>query len=249
MTSDEIYQGLTQLFSARGFNLIRLVRAEDYDRKAQEKRRISNLLPGANSLILVGFTGKDFWEVLQTFLEENREFKNTREHWVDDYTLFSFESARQILENEKVNYRTSFPFDHTDYTLDFSKLGELGGVGVKSLLGILINPEYGSWISLRGAIITDLEFKAYDKPLDYFNPCPPCPKPCISACPASTISENSGWDYHACMRFRITTDTCNDNCTSRRACPYGKEHQYSEDQLAYHHRFVLRSIKSHFQKT
>jgi epoxyqueuosine reductase QueG len=205
-------------------------------------------MPDAKSVILVGFAGRGFWEMLQGFLKENPEFRGTREDWIDDYTLFQFMSASQIFEDENVNYEMTFPFGSGGLSIDFSKLGELGGVGVKSLMGILIHPEYGLWISLRGAIVTDLEFAHYDEPLSSFNPCPECSKPCISACPANTVSEN-GWDYTACMKFRLSDDTCRDNCASRRACPYGKEHQYSEEQLAHHHRFVLRSIRKYWKRT
>jgi len=247
MNPDLVYKRVIDLFHASGFNLIRRIMVSEYDRQVPPNKRATNLLPDAKSAILCGFAGRGFWGTLKGFLKENPEFKNTREDWMDEYTLFRFMSVARTLEDEKVNYQMAFPFGSAGLVVDFSKLGELGGVGVKSLLGILIHPEYGSWISLRGAIITDLEFSEYDNPLPYFNPCPPCSKPCISACPASTISEN-GWDYHACMGFRLRDDTCRDNCASRRACPYGKEHEYSYEQLAYHHRFVLKSVKRCWKK-
>lgn len=245
MNSDVLYDRLSQLFSKRGFNLVRKIKAEVYDQLAQHNRRISNIIPDASSLILVGFAGKEFWETLKNFLQEYPSFKNAKDHWIDEYTILCFDHARRILDDHESKYSLVFPFGHEGAVLDFTKLGELGGVGVKSLLGILINPEYGSWISLRGAILTDMEFMDYDKPLSWFDPCPSCSKPCISACPAGTISEN-GWDYNACMKFRIGEDTCKSNCASRRACPYGNEHQYSEEQLSYHHKFVLESTKKHF---
>jgi epoxyqueuosine reductase len=247
MKSDSLYNRLENLFHNLGFNLVCRVRASEYDPQAPLNRRVSNLMPNAKSIILIGFAGESFWEMLQGFLKENPKFRDTREDWVDDYTLLQFMSASQICEDEKVNYKMSFPFGSGELSLDFLKLGALGGVGVKSLMGILINPEYGLWISLRGAIVTDLEFSQYDEPLSSFNPCPRCSKPCISACPANTISEN-GWDYNACMKFRLSDDTCRDNCASRRACPYGKEHQYPEEQLHHHHGFVLKSVKKYWER-
>jgi epoxyqueuosine reductase QueG len=248
MKSDFIYNRLADLFNDSGFNIIRRISVGEYDQGVSQSRRVTNLLPNAKSLILVGFAGKDFWEILQGFLKENPGFRDTREDWIDDYTVLRFMSATNILEDEKVDYRMAFPFGSACLALDFSTLGEVGGVGAKSLMGILINPEYGLWISLRGAIISDLEFAQYDEPLSSFNPCPECSKPCISACPANTVSEN-GWDYNACMKFRLGDDTCKDNCSSRRACPYGKEHQYSEEQLAHHHKFVLKSVREYWNRT
>jgi epoxyqueuosine reductase QueG len=247
MEPDFIYTKLVDLFHTSGLNLVRKIRVGEYDQKVPPNRQINNLLPDAKSAILAGFAGRSFWKILQKFLRENPEFGDSQEDWIDDYTVLKFMSAAEILEDEKVNYRIAFPFGSTSLLLDFSKLGELGGVGVKSLLGILIHPEYGSWISLRGAIITDLEFAHYDEPLSSFNPCPPCSKPCISACPANTVS-HKGWNYTACMNFRLSDDTCMTNCASRRACPYGRKHQYSEEQLAYHHRFVLKNVKKYWKK-
>ncbi len=242
-----IYNKLADLFNNSGFNILRRIKVSEYDQRVPLSRRVTNLLTNAKSLILVGFAGRKFWEILQGFLKVNPEFRDTREDWIDDYTVLRFMSAANILEDEKVDYRMVFPSGSASLALDFSKLGEVGGVGAKSLMDILIHPEYGLWISLRGAIITNIEFAQYNEPLYSFNPCPECSKPCISACPTNTVSEN-GWDCNSCMRFRLSNDTCRDNCASRRACPYGKEHQYSNEQLAYHHKFVLKSVREYRNK-
>ncbi|MBI2488052.1 MAG: hypothetical protein HYW01_14135 [Deltaproteobacteria bacterium] len=247
MKPDSIYNKLKNIFEDSGFNLVTRIKVSEYDRRVSPDRRAGTVFTNAKSIVLVGFAGKDFWNVLQNFLRENPEFRDTREDWIDDYTLLKFMLAAKILEDKKADYKMAFPFGLGAFALDFLKLGQLGGVGVHSLLGVLIHPEYGSWISLRGAFITDLEFARYNNPLSSFNPCPACSKPCISVCPANTISEK-GWDWEACMNFRLSDNTCTTNCASRRACPYGKEHQYSDEQLAYHHKFVLKSVKEYFKK-
>jgi epoxyqueuosine reductase QueG len=201
----------------------------------------TNIMQDAKSVILVGFGGREFWNTLQDFLKRNPEFKSTREDLIDDYTVLKFMSAARILDQENINYFMVFPFGSGYLSLDFSKLGELGGIGSKSILGILIHPEYGPWISMRGAIVTDLQLSQYNEPLYSFNPCPICSKPCISACPANTVSEN-GLNHIACMNFRLSDEICNSRCASRLACPYGIEHQYSREQQGYHHKFVLRNF-------
>jgi hypothetical protein len=169
-----------------------------------------------------------------------------RENLIDEYTRSIFGKITPVLGvSEGTRYKTVFPFGENALDLDFITLGILGGVGVPSLLGILLNPEYGTWISLRGAIITAIEFEMYDEPLGDFDPCPTCGKPCITECPAHTISDR-GWDWEACMRFRLGSDTCSAKCASRLACPYGKEHAYGEEQITHHHKFVLKSAKEYF---
>jgi hypothetical protein len=42
------------------------------------------------------------------------------------------------------------------------------------------------------------------------------------------------------MRYRLDSDTCSGKCSSRLACPYGKDNAYGSEQIAYHHKFVLK---------
>ncbi len=242
MKSDRLFEKLNDFFNSAGFNIVTRAKTSDYVKNSGHGHSLDETLKGGKSIILAGFAGNKFWHVLRKFLNNYPEFEKTRIDWIDDYTELTFESAAEILDESGVSYRMVFPFGKTALDLDFMKLGRMSGVGVDSLLGVLLHPDYGPWISLRGAIITNLEFSAYDSPLKNFSPCRPCAKPCITVCPAKSISDR-GWNWGACMDFRLSGDTCENNCVSRRACPYGTPHQYTDEQLAHHHKFVLRSVK------
>ncbi len=242
MKSDHLFEKLKALFHSSGFNIVTKAKTVDYRKNSRHEGELDGVLQSGKSIILAGFAGNKFWEVLRAFLSNNPEFENARIDWIDDYTKLIFDLAARILDESGVSYKMVFPFGKTAFDLDFMELGRMSGVGVDSLLGILLHPEYGPWISLRGALITNLVFSTYDNPLTNFNPCPPCAKPCITVCPAKTISAR-GWNWNACMDYRLSSETCESNCASRRACPYGKAHQYTEEQLAHHHKFVLRSLK------
>jgi epoxyqueuosine reductase len=247
MISRKIFEGLRKHFGKAGFNLTVKIRSEDYEADAGRKAP-GDFVGGAKSIILAGFAGRTFWDVFKLFLVDNPEFEREREDLIDDYTRLIF--SELVSNTDTFNgsgHRIIFPFGKDALELDFVKLGILGGIGVPSLLGILLNPFYGTWVSLRGAIITDVEFDEYDSPLVGFRPCPSCAKPCITACPAHTVSE-TGWDWESCMRFRLDADTCSGKCASRLACPYGKEHAYGSEQIAYHHEFVLKSVREYFKK-
>lgn len=245
MSRDGIFENIRDYFDEAGFNLTVKIRSDDYDEAAAGKKS-GEFLHGARSIILTGFAGRGFWEVFNRFLARNAGFIEKRENPIDDYTRAVFGGLTPALETPAgAGYRTVFPFGKDALDLDFVRLGTLGGVGVPSLLGLLLNPVYGTWISLRGAVVTDTEFDTYDTPIKGFEPCPPCEKPCISACPAHTVSEY-GWDWEACMKHRVSTDVCSDKCASRLACPYGKQHAYTADQIAHHHKFVLKSAKEYF---
>lgn len=245
MSRDGIFEIIRNHFDEAGFNLTVKIRSDDYD-TAGVRKKSGEFVHGARSIILTGFAGRDFWEIFSRFLVQNPGIRDEYANPIDDYTRAVFGRLTPVLETlAGAGYRTVFPFGKEALDLDFVRLGILGGVGVPSLLGLLLNPVYGTWISLRGAVVMDIEFDTYDAPIKGFEPCPPCDKPCIGACPAHTVSE-SGWDWEACMKHRVSTDICSGKCASRLACPYGNEHSYSADQTAHHHKFVLESVKEYF---
>ncbi|MFI5323007.1 MAG: hypothetical protein ACHQ6U_05640 [Thermodesulfobacteriota bacterium] len=248
MNSQEIYKELRRYFEDAGFNLLVKIKSSEYDGAAAGKMTSSDFVGDAKSIILAGFAGSDFWKVFNRFLDNNPDFKEKYEDPIDSYSSLTFGRLSGILRAEDgIRYKSVFPFGRGALDIDFVKLGALGGVGVPSLLRILLNPEYGTWFSMRGAVITNLEFDEYDKPLSSFDPCRGCARPCITSCPAHTVSER-GWDWEACMKFRIGDDTCLKKCVLRLACPYGKEHVYSGEQIEHHYGFVLKSVIEYFTK-
>ncbi|MBX3021161.1 MAG: hypothetical protein KF799_05735 [Bdellovibrionales bacterium] len=68
------------------------------------------------------------------------------------------------------------------------------------------------------------------------SPCETCvTKACVSACPAAAVSIAEPLNLSNCAHFRLTPNsTCADRCQSRIACPAGKEHRYTIEQIQYH---------------
>lgn len=231
---------LKSLFKKRGFNLFKVIEAAVYDNYFECSKKSKNLLDNSQSVIIVGFMGNKFWNILNNYITAKPDFMKSGGNIIDEYSIITVNQALDFLSKYSRNNTAVYPFgDKADY-LDFRTLGRLGGVGVDSILGMLINPEYGTWISFRGAILTDIVFDRYDNPLLRFNPCPSCSKPCIFACPVKSVSEK-GWNWRKCLDFRVSNSDCKSTCYSRRACPYGEKHQYSNDQFEHHHKFVLKS--------
>jgi len=247
MDPKTVLEQLRAYFLDSGFNLTLAINSAKYNEAQASTKKLEAIFPQAKSIILVGFAGKQFWSIFQDYLQNNPEFKNNNIDLIDNYSVLKFNEASEILNTNQIDFKTVYPFGYNALDLNFLKLGELAGAGVPSLLGILLHPFYGPWISLRGAFITNMELSEYDQPLSDFSPCPSCDKPCISACPINTISE-VGWDWESCMKFRISDETCSSLCASRRACPYGQEEQYTLEQLHYHHEFVLKSVKHYFKE-
>ncbi len=243
MEAEIVIDKLRNHFIDAGFNLFLVIDPSQYN---PGDNSLEEIFTYAGSIILVGFAGNKFWRIFHNYLDTHPAFKNENVDLIDRYSVLKLNEATNLLEQYKIDSQAVYPFGKHVFDINFVRLAELGGAGVPSQLGILLHPTYGTWISLRGAIITDFKPNKYDGPLEGFDPCPSCSKPCISACPAHTIS-HTGWDWEACMKFRLSDKTCAESCASRLACPYGKEEQYPPDQIQYHHDFVLKSVKDYFR--
>ncbi len=242
MFSKNLLQEIKDYCAVWGFNIFKTISTDLYDGHVHSAKKIKQRYPSARSIILIGFAGNEYWDVLKNYMHENPEFAEDDPDPIDNYTRVVLTGISNLLLSSEHTHDVVFPFGEDSRALDFIALGELCGVGVRSMLGILLHPEYGTWISLRAAIMLEDELSIYDEPLYKFNPCVPCEKPCVVSCPASVISAEQGWDWEACMDYRLETDTCSTHCASRRACPYGSEHQYSEAEQLYHHRRVIENV-------
>ena len=98
--------------------------------------------------------------------------------------------------------------------IPFQQLAVAAGLGGISETHLVIHPEYGPWFALRAAIVVEGEPP----------PSAQIPRPCRCGAPcreALTRAVESG-DWRAWLAVRD-------------ACPVGRHHRYSEDQLAYHY--------------
>lgn len=240
MIMNNLAEKLKSMFNNKGFNLFKIIEPNVYDKLLIDSRKTKHILRNCKSIIITGFMGNQFWNILMEYVNHHPEFKNRTSDIIDEYSKYAIKESLQLIAPFTKKFKAVYPFDNSANNLDFSTLGKLSGAGVESILGLLINPEYGTWISFRGAVLTDLKFEKYDKPIDNFNPCPSCSKPCIVACPVDTVTVN-GWNWKKCLHFRRRDNTCDINCYSRRACPYGVNHQYSNEQFHHHHKFVLKN--------
>ncbi len=156
-------------------------------------------------------------------------FERERETTMDAWT-------RKIVEPlaRELGAKAVFPFDTPP--LPFLSWARRGGAGHVSPLGLNIHPIYGLWHAYRAALLFPV---AFDLPQMSAgpHPCETClEKPCLGACPVSAFDGKS-YDVAACGTF-LKSDTGHDcmeaGCLARRACPVGKEFQYSRPQAQFH---------------
>ncbi len=255
-----LLQNIIEALSPYGFNLVGTTTVARYEVLVPAQYQVAALMPHAQTLIVIGNGGGDFWQGFQTYCDAHPGFRENREHPLDDYTVAVIETTlTPLLHEAAVTYRYLYPFRFWTEPVSFMHLAQAAGLAGPSILGVMIHPQYGPWIALRAAILLDQECTAppVAAGLDPagldpagFNPCPTCTeRACITACPASAITSEKGWDIPACVhhRMQVATD-CVDYCQARYQCVYGREHRYPLDELRYHQRQSFATMRKHFEK-
>jgi hypothetical protein len=154
---------------------------------------------------------------------------------IDAYTRRTIDAAvAATLGAAAIPHRVLYAFRFPDDPVSFPRLGEVAGLGTRSLLGLLVHPVYGPWTALRAAVLVPFAVDL-DRPAAGFDPCPSCvERACMAACPAGAVGPG-GWDVPGCAAHRARPDDpCASRCHARFDCVVGREHRYPEDALAYH---------------
>jgi epoxyqueuosine reductase len=231
-----------------GLNLVAAVPVERYDAMVKPGARASAIAPAARSAVVVANGGGSFWAAFKRHAEENPGWSD-REHPLDDFT-------REVVNRDiggaligsAMRHTTVYPFMQTGRTLDFMVLGRAAGLCGPSIIGVGLHSVYGPWIAFRAAILLE---ESIDEPGEAvnFDPCPTCStRPCVTACPAGAVSFPAGWNVPGCIVHRVEAEPdCAPRCHSRVACVHGPQHRYTDDELAYHQRRALSSMRPYYE--
>jgi epoxyqueuosine reductase len=219
-----------------GLNLIGATTPREYDALVPATHRLNEEAAGA--IIVIGSGGGAFWQAYRAHLARDPVAARVA-HPLDAFTIDVLRAhALPVIRRASPNARLRLPFEDAAPPLSFVHLAEAAGLGTRSVLGLLVHPEFGPWMALRGAVIVDAVAPAA-RPAAGFDPCESCrERPCLAACPAHAVDWPAGWDVPACVAFRVAradANPCADRCHARVACVYGRQHRYPDDALAYHH--------------
>ncbi|MFY0659034.1 MAG: ferredoxin [Shimia sp.] len=179
-----------------------------------------------NTIVLLG-TGPAFWAAFSA----SREYLDGSKHPVDRW------SKRVVGDLAKTFSGTcQFPSDGPPYP-PFIRWALDSGPFFQSPVGMMVHPEVGLMISLRGALILPREIPLHQQ--DTPSPCLTCDGPCTSACPVDALSAGTGYNVTACHAFLDTEDgseCMSRGCIARRACPHSAKAGRTDAQSALHMR-------------
>lgn len=229
-----------------GLNLVGVTTPRDYDERVPPSHRLGSADAGA--IVVVGNGGGAFWAAYRDHLARRPDAARVA-HPLDAFTEGVLrEYALPIARGASPHAALRLPFEDAAPPLSFVHLAEAAGLGSRSVLGLLVHPEFGPWMALRGAIFVDVPLRAA-RPAAGFDPCGSCrDRPCLDACPAGAMAWPVGWDVPACVAFRVERgdgNPCPDRCHARVACVYGRRHRYPDDALAYHHERAFAVMRRH----
>ena len=167
---------LRRVASGQGFELVGFLDAAAYDAalpELQQRRRVAERVPGVATVVLLGSGGRGFWDMLQAGAGiEGRARPDY--HPIDVASRQRLEVLVELLRGHAVPASLTMPDD--DDALDFLRLATMAGLGVISpVIGLLLHPVYGPWVSLRGALLVEgRPFGAVASSPLQFDPCADC---------------------------------------------------------------------------
>ncbi len=218
--------GVRRALDAAGLNLTATLPRGEYDALVPAAWQSRQVAPTCRGILVVGNGGRVLWERFRASPEAT-----LAEDPLDRYT-------RRVMREAAAGAAGPAPIalytEQRDSTyLSLVALARRAGFGTPGRVGVLIHPEFGPWIAIRGVIYLPEEVP-FSEPAA-FEPCTGCPAPCAVACHGSVIGPETV-DVRGCFRTKILNRACRTACDARRACVVGPEHAYSREQEAHHSR-------------
>lgn len=177
----------------------------------------------ARNLILVG-AGPDFWAVFTASPEYGDGAPDPLDRW----------SAR-VLGNlaRNLGAEAVFPFGGPPWQ-PFLQWALDSGQSHQSPVGMLVHDRAGMMISFRGALIWHQDIAL---PAPTPDPCAPCDRPCVTACPVGALRADAPYDVAACKAHVASPAGAEcrvAGCLVRRACPVSQGFDRNSAQSGFH---------------
>lgn len=175
------------------------------------------------SLILVG-AGPGFWPVFTA----SPEYGDGAPDPLDRWSTRVLGALARDLGADAV-----FPFGGPPWQ-PFLKWALDSGQAHQSPVGMLVHAHAGMMISFRGALVWPGDIAL---PGAAANPCTPCDRPCVTACPVGALRDGAPYDVAACKAHVASpagADCRLAGCLVRRACPVSQGFDRDPAQSGFH---------------
>src|SRR4030095_2308101 len=176
------------------------------ERGIEKRRDVSNILPGAKSVISLAY---NYYTPIE---HDETKPKVSRYAWGKDYHKVLKKKLKELIsycdehseaippDKEVASSLGSLQFKaYVDDGPVMDKAWAVkAGIGWQGKHTNVINPEFGSWFFIC-SIITNIEFDNYDSPVT--DQCGSCTL-CISACPTGAITDEYIVDSNKCISYQ-----------------------------------------------
>jgi hypothetical protein len=244
--SSPLLEALRAQADAGGLNLMGMVVGEEFDQCQPCQARASQILPGCGTILVLGSGGSAFWQKMVS-ARGAAGAPRPGHHPIERRAAELVTGLLALLDDAAVRATAVFPCGDNN-PINFVQLAECAGLGtVSPVIGLLLHPEYGPWVSLRAAILvrgTPFGPRGQREVPPSFQPCVACPRPCVQACPVSAYDGSGRFDSLACASHRVRGGSA-DGCAVRRACPVGAAHRYGAEEEAFRHAYSLFAMRRH----
>jgi hypothetical protein len=228
LTSGDPERVIAGQLATSGLNMCALLDARDIDDPAVPNN--------TRTLMVIGSYGNRLWQCVRASEQAHSEDP------VDNFCAAAVTDTMQSLVGDR-GWTLLFP--HRAPAPRLQNLGQAAGWHHPSPLGNGIHPLHGLWFAYRAVVALDIALTPTGVGVRTESPCLSCSgRPCIQACPADALQVGKAPNLTACVGYRVMAESpCADRCLAREQCPLGAEARYPDDQIRYHYRQSLLSLR------
>ena len=220
---------------SQGFNLQAVLCPQQWPQSIEKAMRECEVeISPARRFVLLGAAGSRLWQLANPLSAA----------MADPLDDFSVNAAAHVVAHHwgGGDIEILYPGERL---VPLQQLGSFVGWSSGSPLGLGIHLQFGTWFAYRVLFATDAALDQMATAVSPRSPCLDCDEtPCQTACPAAAVRPGGVFDLDACVAQRLrVASPCAQRCLARLACPAGQSWHYAEEQLSYHGRRSLDSLK------
>lgn len=199
-----------------GFDLVVPTNVQTYNAEVPDGFRLPDF-ERSSTLVLVIGNSRALWDKLGEVWDDPAYAADP----VDTYTKTTIDSA---VATVSIRSATRYSFDPPPHQVAIQRLAHLAGLAWLSPSHLCVHPTFGPWIALRAAVVFDTDgvsTTSIEPPCQCATGCLPAFEVALAAGePSSKADFADRW--HEWVAFRD-------------ACPVGRDHRYSDEQIRYHY--------------